>query len=392
MKHMEKETRQENIFYLILWTLIFAAAPVRLLFRWLSGHSLTFGAKEMIAAWLAILPFLALFLIHNYLIAPLLIKKRRTALYLALLSVLLVAFGSLIFLTDRGFSRRGHSLPPPQKQVLVNVPERRPASERGPAPEMRPRPDGPGKRPGRPGGEPPMRPGTMKIIMGILLIGANLGAKFFFEARRGERRMELLKTEHLHNRLESLRYQINPHFFMNTLNNIHALVDIDPEKAKESIEEFSKLMRFVLYDGDRPTIPLARELEYLEHYISLMRIRYADSVRISAAFPAETADEQIPPLLLASFVENAFKHGVSYERESFIEVGVTLGDGMIRFSCENSRQGAEQQRKHGIGLANVRQRLDLLYGGNYTLEIQEKPTTYSICLQLPAAPPDHHEL
>ena len=234
-----------------------------------------------------------------------------------------------------------------------------------------------------------MSPETMKIIMGLLVIGVNLGAKFFFEGRRNERKMEQLRTEHLNHQLEYLRYQINPHFFMNTLNNIHALVDIDPEKAKESIEEFSKLMRYVLYDGDRPTIPLSRELEYLRHFISLMRIRYADSVRIKTDFPENTPDAQIPPLLLASFVENAFKHGISYDRDSFVEVCVSITDGSISFLCNNSRQGEEQPLQHGIGLANVRKRLDLLYDGNYTLEIQEKPNTYSICLTLPAAPVNH---
>ena len=385
MKRGDQETRQENFLYLIIWTMIFAVVPVTRLFRWLSGHSTAFGWAEVFRAWTGVLPFLALFLIHNYLIAPLLIKRRRTPLYLVLTVLLLVSFGTFTILAHSAPGRPEREGPPPQALRHAPAPERmdRPAP---PPEEFRhaPRPEPKDHR-----GNPPMSPETMKIIMGLLVIGVNLGAKFFFEGRRNERKMEQLRTEHLNHQLEYLRYQINPHFFMNTLNNIHALVDIDPEKAKESIEEFSKLMRYVLYDGDRPTIPLSRELEYLRHFISLMRIRFADSVRIKTDFPEETSDTQIPPLLLASFVENAFKHGISYDRDSFVEVCVSVTDGSISFLCNNSRQGEEQPLQHGIGLANVRKRLDLLYDGNYTLEIQEKPNTYSICLTLPAAPVNH---
>ena len=109
--------------------------------------------------------------------------------------------------------------------------------------------------------------------------------------------MKELEAENIRQQLESLRYQINPHFLMNTLNNIHALVDLDPEKAKESIEVFSKMMRVLLYEGNAPTIPLAKELDFIEHFISLMRLRYPeDAVRIETVFPAACPDAAVPPL------------------------------------------------------------------------------------------------
>ena len=171
---------------------------------------------------------------------------------------------------------------------------------------------------------------------------------------------------------------------MNTLNNIHALVDIDPEKAKESIEEFSKLMRHVLYEGDKPTIPLPDELDFLRHYIALMRMRYADTVRIDLTLPERADGAEIPPLVLASFVENAFKHGISYEKPSFVRVSVSVEAGKIVFRCVNSRQGAEQVQSHGIGLSNVRGRLNLLYGDRYTLHIDQDGEVYDVLLLLPA--------
>lgn len=102
---------------------------------------------------------------------------------------------------------------------------------------------------------------------------------------------------------------------MNTLNNIHALVDISPEKAKESIVELSRLMRHVLYDSNGATVDLGKEIDFLRHYLYLMRLRYTDSVRIDYSFPDGPVSAQVPPLLMATIAENAFKHGVSYESE-----------------------------------------------------------------------------
>lgn len=243
----------------------------------------------------------------------------------------------------------------------------------------------PGPPPDAPNGHKgPMKPENAIIIFGILsIIGVNYSALSYFRSVRQEQRMKDLENEKLDRQLETLRYQINPHFFMNTLNNIHALVDIDPEKAKESIEEFSKLMRIVLYEGASPTIPLQKEVEYLNHYISLMRLRYPQSVKITTSFPEDCAGISVPPLLMASFVENAFKHGISYEHDSFVHVSVVKENGKLIFRCANSRIPGSDPVQHGIGLENTRKRLDLLYGGDYTLNIDESEKVYDIFLILP---------
>lgn len=229
-----------------------------------------------------------------------------------------------------------------------------------------------------------MRPETTIIIFGILtVIGVNFSAHSYFRSIRQAQRMKDLENEKLDRQLQTLRYQINPHFFMNTLNNIHALVDVDPEKSKESIEEFSKLMRIVLYEGDSPTIPLAREVEYLEHYVSLMRLRYPESVKIETSFPENTNGVSVPPLLFASFAENAFKHGISYEHDSFVRISIVKEDGRIIFRCVNSKASDSESARHGIGLDNTRQRLDLLYGNGYTLNIDDAESVYDILLILP---------
>ena len=250
---------------------------------------------------------------------------------------------------------------------------------------MPPPPPGPeGRGPEPKGRRKPISPEASRLIMGILLIGVDLGAYYYVESRRKERKMRELEAENTKQRLESLRYQINPHFLMNTLNNIHVLVDIDPEKAKESIEEFSKMMRILLYDGDEPTIPLDRELDFIEHFISLMRLRYPENaLRIDTVFPKERGGAVVPPLVMASFVENAFKHGVSYSEESFIRVKVELQDGKVVFHCANSSHPAEADDRHGIGLENIKKRLTLLYGKSYTLSIDEDGGRYDVMLAIP---------
>ena len=309
------------------------------------------------------LPFLVLVLIHHFLLAPLI--RKNIPLYIGLTMALLVGFGIWCFSPvsrPQGapdFPRQDEMMPPP--------------------------PPGPGGRGPEPQGQRgPISPEVSRLMMGILLVGVDLGAFFYVESRRKERRMRELEAENTKQRLESLRYQINPHFLMNTLNNIHALVDIDPKKAKESIEEFSKMMRILLYEGDAPTIPLARELDFIEHFISLMRLRYPEhALRVDTVFPKDRGGAAVPPLVMASFVENAFKHGVSYSEESFIRVKVELQDGKVIFHCANSSHPSEADGRHGIGLENIKKRLTLLYGKSYTLSIDEEDGRYDVLLAVP---------
>jgi LytS/YehU family sensor histidine kinase len=202
-----------------------------------------------------------------------------------------------------------------------------------------------------------------------------------------KRKMEELEKENLNQQLQYLRYQINPHFFMNTLNNIHALVDIDPAEAKECILELSKLMRYILYEGSKPTIPLDKETEFLKQYISLMRIRYQDNVKIEVELPGSLPGVEIPPLLFISFVENAFKHGVSYDEDSFIKVKMEVIDDMIHFQCVNSRHAPRhangKDTRKGIGMENVKKRLDLLYGDDYVMEVKSGEKDYGIYVVIP---------
>lgn len=359
---MDTLKKQEIALSTLIWAMLFAAVPLIFGYYYLSGRDLVFQRQEMLMTWGNMLPFLALFLCHDLAVYPFL-KKQRFVKYFALLALLLGVFGVWCF----------HFAGPHPGGPMGDF-----------APDMMP-PSHPMDRPegGHPGGGRPIKRELMLFFMGFLVIVANLGLKFFFQNLRDHRRMEALRAQNLSSQLELLRYQINPHFFMNTLNNIHALVDIDPESAKKAVEEFSRLMRIVLYDGNAPTIPLSKELEFLNHYVSLMKLRYPDSVDIVMEAHASNASATVPPLVMASFVENAFKHGISYESHSFVHVKVRLEDSKIIFKCENSVHPSQDHELHGIGLDNVKKRLDLQYGDRYTLSIDESESTYEVLLVIP---------
>ena len=174
---------------------------------------------------------------------------------------------------------------------------------------------------------------------------------------------------------------------MNTLNNIHALIDIDTEKAKEAVIELSKIMRYVLYDADRQTVSLQKEIEFIDNYIRLMRLRYSDDVDISTEYPAMMPDVQVPPLALATLTENAFKHGISYRIDSFVHTVLEVGDGFIVYTVSNSisdcAAGVSGMTGNGVGLDNLLKRLELLYGTDYSFEVQRTDRQYVASLRIP---------
>lgn len=227
----------------------------------------------------------------------------------------------------------------------------------------------------------------MAFIIVCLLLGLNIGAKYYFKSSDDRKRLHELERDNLHTQLAYLKYQINPHFFMNTLNNIHALVLIDPEQANRMIETLSRLMRYVLYDGNRQLTPLQKELAFAQNYIDLMRVRYTDRVKITVDFPESVPDVGVPPLLFATFIENAFKHGISYEQKSFIEISLKVDPKHIIFCCRNSRRPEAEDTHGGVGMDNVSKRLRLIYGKRYSMQIVPSPGEYAVTLTLPTYTP-----
>ena len=371
---MKNQQKYENLTYLALWSLLFIAPVLSLYIRSTNDTQLAFSWLEVLMVWRKLLFFFAAFLVHNYLLAPLLVYRGRRWTYFALVAVMVAAFAVWQCSTRPNERRFG---PVPTEQGIPPRPiddmENEPREPREPKPHFHK--------------HAPVMLGqhdVVSVIVLILMLGMNLGVKLYFKQRRDQQQLAELEKQNLERQLEYLRYQINPHFFMNTLNNIHALVDIDPEKAKHTILELSKMMRFVLYEGNKKTVPLSAELGFLQNYITLMSLRYTDNVQITVSLPSAPAGSEVPPLLFVTFVENAFKHGISYQQQSFVEVGATIENGMLTFQCRNSKQPtASSQQPGGVGLRNIRERLELIYGNRYTLNINDNINTYHIELTIP---------
>jgi len=147
--------------------------------------------------------------------------------------------------------------------------------------------------------------------------------------------------------------------------------------------ELSKMMRFILYEGDKKGVPLSREFEFIRHYVTLMRLRYTDKVDVQIDLPSEAPDYELPPLMLITFIENAFKHGISYQHDSFVHIKAVIENNKLHFECSNSKAEKPNEEKGGVGLTNVKQRLNLIYGENYTLNIQDDPDRYNVELEIP---------
>lgn len=375
---MEKQERRqkllENLIYLIIWVVILVSP---LLEHKYNGETINWS--DIFRAWKMIAPFFILFLINNYVLIPFLLIRKKSWLYL-LFSLLTVC---LIFALNPfvKLKRPGGMEKHPPREFMMN----RPPKEEMPGPKFPME-----KEPPRQAMRPPMwqMPGMISpmvnfILTAILVLGLNVAIKLLFKSIRDEHRMKELEKHTLQTELEYLKHQINPHFFMNTLNNIHALIDLDTEKAKETVLELSKMMRYVLYDATQPTLPLAKEIAFLDNYIGLMKLRYTDQVEIGVSLPEKIPNIQIPPLLFISFLENAFKHGISYRRKSFIHLSMEVKENEIECLVINSSFNNATEQHKGIGLENVKKRLRLLYDNDYTLDIQSENNEYRVLLIIP---------
>ena len=311
LKTTKMNYRKEHIIYTLMWIALYLSPLMSIYMRMSGNPHIDFSWYEILNAWKFNTVWIVLFAIHNFLLAPLLIVKRRTWLYTALVVALLVATMFTLSAMRPSDSRMLHA---PQRSECCEhdcMNAEMMASKQQPPPMRE--------------GGPLMMFGPGEVVIffgGLLLMGMNLGVKLYFRSQEDADILSQIEKHALERQLQYLKYQVNPHFFMNTLNNIHALVDIDPERAKTSIVELSKLMRYVLYEGNNRLTPLSREVQFLRNYVQLMSMRYTGNVSISLDVPEVLPDSMLPPLLLVIFVENAFKHGISYRTKSFVEISL----------------------------------------------------------------------
>lgn len=203
------------------------------------------------------------------------------------------------------------------------------------------------------------------FISSMFAVGASLGISLLNNRQKLEIYRKKIENETLTSELNLLRYQIRPHFFFNCLNNIYSLISISPNAAQKAVHSLSRMMRFILYDGSNQTVSLSQEVDFLRSYVDLMKLRLRPEADIQLHLHDGVEDVTIPSLLFIPLIENAFKHGVSPNGEASIVCKMSVADSRLDFYVENLifESQVEKDGAHsGIGLANLKKRLDIIYG------------------------------
>ncbi len=334
----------ENMLYTLVWIAIYL---IPFMNAQLMSESVV-DFNKVIISWGKISPYFLLFFINTTLLAPRLLLRNRYWLYCILLLVVILAVFGTIEVFDFQYWQENVSLR--DKASLTDL------------------------------------EWYWNVLIGVLMAGANSMIKLYYRTLETEQRMAILEKQSIENEMQYLKYQINPHFLMNTLNNIHAMIDFDTELAKHSVMELSHMLRHVLYDSSGRYTTLDKEVEFLHNYIELMRIRYIDDVKICLNAPNINTCRKIvlPPLLIIVLVENAFKHGISYNKHSYIDINLAIDKNTLTCVVANSRHTSNTTEHSGIGLDNITKRLDLTFGKNYTLTIDdESDDKYIVELVIP---------
>lgn len=224
---------------------------------------------------------------------------------------------------------------------------------------------------------------NLSFVELVMISGLALALKAYRMRNRWRAQEELLVREKLESELKFLKAQINPHFLFNTLNNIYALARKQSTNTADAVLKLSKLMRFMLFESRQETILLSDELRLIDDYIELERLRYGSKLQLDVKVSLDNPDARIAPLLLIHFVENAFKHGAGEARFGVkIRIEVVLQNGLLKASIINSVEEEEVHEKAGIGLANIRRQLELLYP-KHTLELHRANNEFHVQLTIP---------
>lgn len=204
---------------------------------------------------------------------------------------------------------------------------------------------------------------------------------------RYQNEKQVLLTQTMQSELRFLKSQINPHFLFNTLNNLYALTLKKSDKAPEIVLKLAEIMRYMLYECNERRVHLSKEIQYLYNYLDLERLRQPKDADISFEVEGHVSEQLVAPLLFVPFVENSFKHGLNHATSGgYVHIKLSVQGEDLEFNIENSKVEQMPRPSHprsgGIGLANVRQRLQILYPENYEIIIRDEPNCYSVTLML----------
>ncbi|MCI7009570.1 MAG: histidine kinase [Parabacteroides sp.] len=233
------------------------------------------------------------------------------------------------------------------------------------------------------------RPVLYLIGFGILfsdslVVAAPVAIRYALRWNETRLALQEEKRKHADAELAWLKNQLNPHFLFNTLNNISSLVQIDADSAQESIGQLSDLLRYALYESNHESVPLENEVEFMTNYIDLMKLRCNELTQVDTYFAPPPHPVRVAPLLFISVIENAFKHGVNSRKHSFVRISLTWQGNDLIFTAENSNDPKRDADRSGsgIGVENLRRRLELLYPNRYRYEQELKGDTYFVKIVL----------
>ena len=376
-----KKRTVEYIIYLLFWSVLLLSPLFGAFIKSAFYKDNTFmpTVDELVAFWRFLLPAIILFFINNNILMPFLLYKKRGR-YFVLYLLCVVVVSAIVFMAF-----------PVDEPGFLHI-------QGMPAGEMPPPPFDAAHDAELP--QPPFfeeqgvwmffsHPKNVRILLALFVLVFNICVRLFFFTIRRDESIKELEREKLRSELEYLKFQINPHFFMNSLNNIHALIDIDKGKAQAAVQDLSGMMRYVLYEKSSMFVSLEKEIRFLNDFIELMRLRYTDKLVVNTEFADDCQGMYVPSLIFMQFVENAFKHGVTYKKQSVINISLVIDEARekVVFTCSNTLPFESKSKSKasvgGIGIENARKRLELLFGDKTHLNISNTGEWYKVELKIP---------
>lgn len=328
---------------------------------------------------LFVLVYTVIFYLHTYVLLPYLYASRKYVWYaLTVVTLLTIVFWVRPFDKMVSYVSRDRQLPiaPPNEGEFFHEPPLPRFDDHGPPPPAEPQQD-PQTRKGRPAVDP------VSVFLFIMIMALSLAIYVRQRLRYTEQRALKAEADKANAELSFLKAQINPHFLFNTLNNIYSLAVTKNEHTAESIMKLSNIMRYVTDDISEDYVDLDSELECIRDYIDLQKLRLNSSTKVEVEVSGDTMNKKIAPLILMTFVENVFKHGISNHAPSEIIIRILVEANAIRFFTSNGIfNAAGKTERTGIGIANTRQRLEHLYPGKYNLVISDAGNSFTVQLDL----------
>lgn len=225
------------------------------------------------------------------------------------------------------------------------------------------------------------------FVTNFFILGSSTVVKITLDWYKNNQEKQELETQNMQSELRFLKSQINPHFLFNTLNSLYALTLKKSDLAPDIVLKLSEMMRYMLYECNEKWVPLTKEVNYIKNYLELERIRQGGHMDISMEVRGNISDQKIAPLMFIPFIENCFKHGVgNHLSKGFVNIRLQVEGNRVDLFIENSKAEAilrhDRSRSGGIGLVNVRRRLELLYPNHYQLGIDDTPNSYAVNLKM----------